>query len=170
MLEIVELARGEEIVRERGTWQRAENLLDGGIKSAQNTTKISKSDLPIPYSKLGTGTNALGERVDEPESSYSIVNCCSVVSSYGRDPPEDWGLKMQKCQECTKLQQLLQESAEEYLAAMNRYNTWLSIPMGNAWAAGALRTAKAENEELQKRFDEHVRAHSVLSGVMAAGA
>jgi hypothetical protein len=67
---------------------------------------------------------------------------------------------VQKCNECRRLEGLLQESDRDYLAATNRYNTLLLTGLEKSWAGQALRTAKMANDERQRQFDEHVKMHT----------
>lgn len=76
---------------------------------------------------------------------------------------------MEYCKECSRLQDLLQESGIEYLAAANRYNTLLFTQMDSCRAAAMVFRAKTANDELQRQFNDHVKAHSVPSRAMAAG-
>jgi hypothetical protein len=77
---------------------------------------------------------------------------------------------MQSCHECLRLEALLQESDLDYLAAANRYNTWLLTGLDKARAGEALRTAKIVNAERQRQFDEHAAKHPRPALRMAAGA
>ena len=70
------------------------------------------------------------------------------------------GFKVQDCDECLRLEILLQECGLDYLAAANRYNTLLLTSLDSSWAAEALRTAKIANNEGQRQFDEHVQKHA----------
>jgi len=79
------------------------------------------------------------------------------------------GFKVQKCDECHRLEALLQESSLDYLAAANRYNTWLPTGLYKASAGEALRTAKIANAERQRQFDEHAEEHARPALRMAAG-
>ncbi len=76
---------------------------------------------------------------------------------------------MQNCDECHRLEALLQESGLDYLAAANRYNTWLLTGLDKAPAGEALRTAKIANAERQRQFDEHAQEHARPALRMAAG-
>lgn len=76
---------------------------------------------------------------------------------------------MQKCDECLRLEALLQESGRDHLAAANRYNTLLGTDVDHSWAAEALRTAKAAHDAALRRLDEHVEKHGQPAR-MAAGA
>lgn len=67
---------------------------------------------------------------------------------------------MQNCDECLRLEALLQESELDFLAATNRYNTWLLTGFDTSWAGEALRTAKIANAERQRQFDEHAEEHA----------
>jgi hypothetical protein len=77
---------------------------------------------------------------------------------------------MQNCDECHRLEVLLEESDLDYLAAMNRYNTLLLTGLEKSWAGQALRTAKIANDERQRQFDEHVKMHARPALRMAVGA
>ena len=77
---------------------------------------------------------------------------------------------MQKCDECHRLEALLQESGFDYLAAANRNNTWLLTGLDKAWAWETLRTAKIANAEWQRKFDEHVKMHARPALGMGVGA
>jgi len=77
---------------------------------------------------------------------------------------------VQNCDECLRLEALLQESVLDYLAAANRYNTWLLTGFDTASAGEALRTAKIVNAERQRQFDEHAGNHAQPALRMAAGA
>ncbi len=76
---------------------------------------------------------------------------------------------MQECDECLRLEALLQESGFDCLAAMNRYNTLLGTDLDHSWAAEALRMAKTAYDAAQRRLDEHVERHAQPVR-MAAGA
>jgi len=76
---------------------------------------------------------------------------------------------VQNCDECLRLEALLQESVLDYLAAANRYNTWLPTGLYKASAGEALRTAKIANAERQRQFDEHAEEHARPALRMAAG-
>jgi len=77
---------------------------------------------------------------------------------------------VQKCDECHRLEALLQESGFDYLAAANRYNTWLLTGFDKEWAWEALRTAKIANDERQRQFDEHAEKHARPALRMGVGA
>jgi hypothetical protein len=77
---------------------------------------------------------------------------------------------VQNCNECLRLEDLLQESGLDYLAAANRYNTWLLTGLDTTWAWEVLRTAKVANDERQRQFDEHAGNHARPALRMAAGA
>ena len=77
---------------------------------------------------------------------------------------------MQNCDECLRLEVLLQESGLDYLAAVNRYNTLLRTRLDNSWAAAAVRTAKIATDERQRQFDEHVGQHAQSARYMTEGA
>lgn len=77
---------------------------------------------------------------------------------------------MQNCDECLRMQVLLQESGLDYLAAVNRYNTLLLTSLDNSWAAAAVRAAKIANDERQRQFNQHAEKHAQPARPMAAGA
>jgi hypothetical protein len=76
---------------------------------------------------------------------------------------------VQECDECLRLEILLQESARDYLAAANRYNTWRLTALDCSWAADALRAARIAHDAAQRRSDEHVEMHAQPAR-MAVGA
>ena len=76
---------------------------------------------------------------------------------------------MQNCEECLRLEDLLQQSRLDCLAAANRYNTLLGTALDHSWAAETLRTAKTAHDAAQRQFDEHVEKHA-RPARMAAGA
>ena len=76
---------------------------------------------------------------------------------------------MQNCNECRRLEILLQESRRDYLAAANRYNTLLHTSLDHSWAAKALRTAMVTYEEWQLQFDRHAETHTQPFQRVAAG-
>jgi hypothetical protein len=78
--------------------------------------------------------------------------------------------EVQKCDECHRLEILLQESDLDYLAATNRYNTLLLTGLEKSWAGQALRTAKIANDERQRQFDQHVNNHARPALQMGVGA
>jgi hypothetical protein len=77
---------------------------------------------------------------------------------------------VQNCDECHRLEVLLQESDLDYLAATNRYNTLLLTGLEKSWAGQALRTAKIANDERQSQFDDHVKMHDRPALRMGVGA
>jgi len=70
---------------------------------------------------------------------------------------------VQNCDECLRLEVLLQESGLDHLAAVNRYNTLLGTALDHSWAAEALRTAKMAHDDLRRQFDAHVETHAQLT-------
>ena len=97
---------------------------------------------------------------------------CRELSGRGDEPPKrKWeGLKVQNCDECLRLEALLQESGVDYLAAANRYNTWLLTGLDKVWAGEALQIARIANAERQRQFDAHAEKHARPAMVMTAGA
>jgi hypothetical protein len=94
------------------------------------------------------------------------------LSVPGGEPPETemGGFKVEKCDECHRLEALLQESNLDYLAAANRYNTWRLTGLDTTWAWEVLRTAEIVNAERQRQLDQHAGNHARPALRMAAGA
>ena len=80
------------------------------------------------------------------------------------------GVEVQNCDECHRLEVLLQESGLDYLAATNRYNTLILTGRDTSWAREVLRRAKIASDERQRQFDKHVEKHARPALQMAAGA
>lgn len=80
------------------------------------------------------------------------------------------GFKVENCDECVRLDAVLQESDRDYLVAANRYNTWVLTGLDTTWAWEVLLTAKTVNAERQRQFDEHAGNHARPALRMAAGA
>ena len=66
----------------------------------------------------------------------------------------------QDCQECRRLEKLLEEAAVHYFDTVNYVESLDDADPQKVWVQRALRGATAAKDEAQQQFNEHVAKHA----------